>query len=81
MNEPKTSSRHRWLILSFILPCLVIGFAAAGICIWDMWGSSEHAEIALGAIQSFIWFGVPSGLMGIPVGYVINQIRMRGLWG
>jgi len=69
------------MILSFALPCLIVGFSAAGICIWDMWGRSEAMDIASGAVQSFAFFGIPSGFIGIPVGYVINQIRTRGLWG
>jgi hypothetical protein len=81
MNEPNKSSGLRWLILSFVLPCLVVGSAASGICIWDMWGSSEPSAIIIGAAQSFLWFGIPSGIAGIPIGYVFNQIRTRGLWG
>jgi len=80
-NQATTNSGHRWLILSFTLPCLIVGLAAAGILIWDMWGSSEPTDVALGALQSFLFFGIPSGLAGIPVGYVINQIRTRGLFG
>lgn len=80
MSEAKTTSGHKWLILSFVLPCLVVGFAAAGICIWDMWGGSEPSAIAVGAVQSFLWFGIPSGLIGMPIGYVFKQIRARGLW-
>jgi hypothetical protein len=63
-NQATTNSGHRWLILSFTLPCLIVGLAAVGILIWDMWGSSEPADIALGALQSFLFFGIPSGLAG-----------------
>jgi hypothetical protein len=82
MSEQTTiKSGHRWLILSFAFPCLIVGLTAVGILVWDMWGSSEPLDIAVGALQSFFWFGIPSGLVGIPVGYVINQIRSRGLFG
>lgn len=80
MNEPNKSSGYRWLILSFVLPCLVVGSAAAGICIWDMWGQ-DLAEVVSASMQNFLFFGLLAGIAGIPVCYVIRQIRMRGLWG
>jgi hypothetical protein len=80
MNEPKTTSGHTWLILSFSLPCLVVGLASAGLCIWDMWGQ-DPKEIVIGTAQSFFGFGIPSGLAGIPIGYMLKEARSRGWWG